>query len=88
MHAQLKISTGVFRSSSILQTPMIPMVLEAWNLKDRHPKNLLFLTYEEMKLDLDPVLAKLASFLGVKDSISPDQMETLKREVSFESLQV
>ena len=61
---------------------MIPMVLEAW--AKRGHENLLFLTYEEMKSDLDPVVARLAAFLGVP-APDGDRLARLKAAVSLDA---
>lgn len=72
----------VFKNGAILQTPMIPMVLEAW--EKRHHPNMCFNTFEEMKADIDGVVGKLCKFLGLK--LSDENKAKLLKAVSFDSL--
>ena len=70
-----------FKDSTILQTPMLPMVLEAWN-KRNHP-NLLFNTYEEMKADFPATAKKILKFLGLE--MSEEEIKELGDRTSMSS---
>ena len=63
-------------------TPMIPMILEAWNARN-HP-NLHFTTYEALKADLHGELEKLQKFFNL--NLSPEKLEMLKNHVSIDNL--
>ena len=71
----------LFMRGSISLTPVIPSILEAWNL--RHHRNLLLYTYEELSGDFDGVVKKLAEFLGASLS---KELEVLRKEVAFENV--
>ena len=73
---------NLFRRGLATCTPMMEMVLEAWQQRD-HP-NLHFMTFEDMKADIDSCLSGLSAFLGV--SLTPEQTETVKTAVSFQSM--
>ena len=70
-----------YRRGIVLQTPMIPMVLEAWNQRS-HP-NLLFNTYEDMKKDFRSTIDRLVKFLNV--TLPEDKFRDLEERVSIES---
>eukprot|EP00095_Tigriopus_kingsejongensis_P000451 snap_masked-scaffold217_size252476-processed-gene-0.6 protein:Tk00451 transcript:snap_masked-scaffold217_size252476-processed-gene-0.6-mRNA-1 annotation:"hypothetical protein DAPPUDRAFT_231919" len=72
----------VYKEGGILQTPMIPMILEAWQQRD-HP-HMCFLTFENMKLDTMAAIRTLQKFLGVH--LEEKKLEQLHAAVQFESL--
>ncbi|CAG0882449.1 unnamed protein product [Cyprideis torosa] len=59
-------------------------VLEHWKLRDTLP-NLLFLTFEEMKSDIEGVINRVSKHLEV--GLTKDQIAQLKDHLSFESMQ-
>ncbi len=68
--AGFKAWADLFRRGLIFGSPIVPMILEAWELRD-HP-NLLFLKYEDLKRDFDKEAKKIAKFLGV--ALSEEKM--------------
>lgn len=70
-----------YKKGVILQTPMIPMTLEAWN--KRHLPNLLFNTYEDMKKDFRSTVEKLAKFLDL--SLTEETFQELEERVNIEA---
>ncbi len=64
---------------------MMPMVLEAWKMREN--KNLLFLTYEELKEDIDTCINKISDFLGMS-RLSKDKLDLLKQHIKFDNLKV
>lgn len=64
--------------------PFIDCHLICWNLEKEGYTNILYLTYEEMKKDIDGVIGKTAKFLG--KTYSKQQIEKLKKHLSFESM--
>ena len=48
--------------------------------------NILFLTYEEMKLDLASVAAKVAAFLGRDLPSDPEGMQKFMDHLSFDKM--
>ena len=71
----------VYNDDLVLMTPMMPMVREAWEMKEH--KNMFFVTYEEMKSDFDAYLDRLAGFLGATD-IGNEEKSLLKGHVDIE----
>ncbi len=53
---------SLFRRDLVIFNPLIPLVLEGFELRDR--PNVFFTTYEEMSRDLKPVAQRLIKFLG------------------------
>ena len=64
-----------------MNTPSIPMTLEAWN--ERHNCNLLFLRFEDLKANFDTVLQQLKEFLGI--SLTEAQTRDLKAATTLSS---
>ena len=71
----------MFKRGIMYHQPFFGQVLGAWQRR-RHP-NVFFVSYEEMKSDLDDVLRRLCSFLEV--SITDEEMKRLKEAVDIES---
>ncbi len=69
----------LFMKGGITWTPIVPMTLEAWQM--RRQSNVLFYTYEQMQSNLDGVLDKLMKFLGV--TLTEEKLQQLKDAVSF-----
>ena len=62
--------------------PFIPHVLGYWSR--RGEKNILFLTYEEMKQDLPAVIRKVAGFLDKR--MSDIEVSSLAEHLSFNKM--
>ena len=63
-------------------SPFIHHVLTYWKVLESQ-KNVLFLTYEEMKMDLEAVVRKMAKFL---DKPLPENMESFLDHLSFDKM--
>jgi len=63
-------------------TPFIQHVLGYW--KKKNDVKMLFLTYEEMKVDLPKVIERVADFLG--KSITAEEVATLADHLSFKNM--
>jgi hypothetical protein len=61
--------------------PHLQHILSAWKERDR--PNVFFTMYEDMKMDLDSVMEKLATFLG--KTLSPEQKAKIVSYVDIES---
>ncbi len=72
----------LFKDGLFPYSPGVDMALEAWEHRDH--RNMLYLTYEELRADLDGALNRLMPFLGV--TLSPENLQVLKQETSMESL--
>ncbi|XP_059607352.1 luciferin sulfotransferase-like [Phlebotomus argentipes] len=72
----------VFVNDYIMCGPFHNHILDFWRMRDE--ENVLFITYEEMKRDLEGVIKKTCAFLG-KDYPS-DRIEELKNHLSFKSM--
>ena len=70
-----------FMNATIVATPLIEHMIEAWNL--RHHPNMCFLFYEDMKRDLRSQLCKVASFLG--KSYSEEQIDKLASHLHIDN---
>ena len=72
----------MFKNGITMHAPIIPHMLEAWNLKEN--KNLYFTTYECMKKDLQKVVSEVASFMN--KTLTDEQMNQLLDSVDIESM--
>ena len=70
-----------FLDATIVETPIIEHMIEAWNL--RHHPNMCFLFYEDMKRDLRSQLRKVAAFLG--KSFSDEQIDKLANHLHIDN---
>ncbi|XP_037084945.1 sulfotransferase 1C4-like [Pollicipes pollicipes] len=59
---ELEVFADHFLAGNVVLTPVVPHMIEAWNL--RHHPNMCFLFYEDMKRDLRGQIRRLAGFLG------------------------
>ncbi|KAE8137428.1 P-loop containing nucleoside triphosphate hydrolase protein [Aspergillus pseudotamarii] len=59
-------------------------VLGWWQHRDAD--NILFLTYERLKEDIDGELKKLADFLGVGDQLTTEKLEEIKSQINFTNM--
>ncbi|XP_063699747.1 luciferin sulfotransferase-like [Culicoides brevitarsis] len=62
--------------------PQVTHIYDFWRM--RNEPNILFLTYEETKRDLEAVLKKVANFLDKK--LSEEQIEELKEHLHIDSM--
>jgi len=69
-----------FMNNEVLYSPYWVNVIDAWN--KRHNPNLLFLFYEDMKMDLPSQIKKVATFLGKKPT--GDQIKALVKHLGFD----
>jgi len=74
---------GLFLDNLTEFGPHYQHVHEFWNL--RNESNILFLTYEEMKLDLKQAIRTTAKFLN--KSLTDEQMETLYEHLQLDAMQ-
>ncbi|KAF0288786.1 Sulfotransferase family cytosolic 1B member 1 [Amphibalanus amphitrite] len=70
-----------FMNETIVETPFIEHMIEAWNL--RHHPNMCFLFFEDMKKDLRAQLRKVAAFLG--KSYSEEQIDKLASHLHIDN---
>ncbi|GAB0090906.1 hypothetical protein DMENIID0001_056820 [Sergentomyia squamirostris] len=73
----------LFINDYVMCAPFHSHVLDFWNMRDE--PNVLFITFEEMKRDLDSVIRKTCDFLG--KAYPADRIEELKKHLSFKSMQ-
>lgn len=59
--------------------------MEFW--KRRNEPNILFLKYEDMKLDLPGTIWKCAEFLGVSNKMSQEDVDNVATHLMFEKMQ-
>lgn len=62
-----------------------PHILDFWKRRDE--PNVLFLTYEEMKLDLPDTIRKLATFLEVGHIATEENVQRVYEYVQFDKMQ-
>ena len=67
-------------------SPFIHHVLSYWQAQKTAADHILFLTYEEMKLDLPKVAAKVAAFLGRDLPEDPEGMQKFMDHLSFDKM--
>jgi len=79
-HKLLLSITSCLERFSVMYAPYWGNVIDAWN--KRHHPNLLFLFYEDLKMDLAGQIEKVATFLGKK--LTADQIEALVKHLSFD----
>ncbi|XP_055692434.1 luciferin sulfotransferase-like isoform X2 [Lutzomyia longipalpis] len=72
----------LFINDYVMFGPFHDHVLDFWRMRDE--ENVLFITYEEMKRDLEGVIRKTCAFLG-KD-YPAERIEELKEHLSFKSM--
>jgi len=72
----------MFKNGITMHSPIMPHMLEAWNLKEN--PNLYFTTYECMKKDLQKVVTEVASFMG--KTLTDEQMNRLLDTVDIKSM--
>ena len=70
-----------FMEATVVETPFIEHMIEAWNL--RHHPNMCFLFFEDMKRDLRGQLRKVVAFLG--KSYSEEQIDTLAQHLHIDN---
>lgn len=69
-------------ADQVVYCPQVQHVLDFWRL--RSEQNVLFLTYEQMKLNLREVLTKVCDFFGKQ--YSDEQLDKLARHLSFDEM--
>ncbi len=73
-----------FLADEVIFHPFIEHNLQYWELEKQGYPNILYLSFEEMKKDLDGFIRKTMKFLG-KDY--PDEkLDQLKEHLSFEKM--
>ncbi|CAL1271670.1 unnamed protein product [Larinioides sclopetarius] len=59
-------------------------VLPYWRFQQEHPDRMLFISFEDLKLDLPGMVSKIASFLD--RPLSPDAIEAISNHCTFEQM--
>jgi hypothetical protein len=77
-------SLDAFLAGDVIFHPFIEHHLGYWELEKQGYPNILYLTFEEMKKDLDSVIRKTMRFLG-KDYPS-EKLDQLEEHLSFENM--
>lgn len=62
-----------------------PHILHFWKRRDE--SNILFLTYEDMKMDLAAEIRKMAAFLGVEHVATEENVQKICDHVQFDKMQ-
>ena len=70
---------SIFTSPESLEGGWADHLNSYWEIRDRD--NVLFLTFEEMKLDLSEVVSRIAEFMGVE--LTPDEHAAVVEKSSF-----
>jgi hypothetical protein len=73
-----------FLENDVFLCPLIEHNLMCWELEKQGYPNILFISYEEMKLDLDGNIEKVQWFLGKR--YGKEKIELLKEHLSFENM--
>ena len=72
----------MFKNGITMHSPIMPHMLEAWNLKEN--MNLYFTTYERMKKNLTKIVSEVAKFMG--KTLTDEQMNRLLDTVDIKSM--
>jgi len=72
-----------FIEDKLEYSPYVETAVGYWE-RAKTDENLLFITYEQLKVDFIGVSRKVAQFLGKK--VSDEQLEELKKHCSFNSM--
>jgi len=71
----------MYMDGEIFETPVVPMIIEAWNMR-QHP-NLCLVFYEDLQRDLSGQLRRMAAFLG--KSYTDGEIEKLAEHLHIDN---